>query len=229
MLQILDIGNTFTRIALWDGGDFCDLRRLPTGELDNLPASTYPRVAACVYPPAKALLKKADIDFISALNHHSKVDFSLVDGTTLGADRVANAIAAAEFYQLPAAVIDCGTAVTMEVIDKKCRFAGGAIAPGRKLLRKALHTGTAQLPDVPLAENMPVSIGRNTVDAITFGTDAGIVGTVHQWLTLLHRDFPNLTVILTGGDAGFLASEFPEAIVADEFFTLHGIRLAGGY
>ena len=151
------------------------------------------------------------------------------DGTTLGADRVANAIAAAEFYQLPAAVIDCGTAVTMEVIDKKCRFAGGAIAPGRKLLRKALHTGTAQLPDVPLAEKMPVSIGRNTVDAITFGTDAGIVGTVRQWLTLLRRDYPDLTVILTGGDAGFLASEFPEAIVADEYFTLHGIRLAGGY
>ena len=229
MVQLLDIGNSFTRIALWDGGDFCDLRRLPTCQLDKLPPVDFPQVAACVYPPAKEVLSKSDIVFISALNHRSKVDFSLVDCRTVGADRVANAIAAAEFYRLPAAVIDCGTAVTLEVIDGHCRFVGGAIAPGRKLLRQALHNGTAQLPEIPLSEKMPSAIGRNTVDAISFGVDTGIVGSVRQWLELLRRTYPELTVILTGGDAGFLAPEFPEAVLADEFFTLHGIRLAGGF
>ncbi len=229
MLEVLDIGNTFTRIALWNGGGFVDLRRLPTEKLNSLPVVDYPRVAACVYPAAKEHLSGVSVDFISALNHHSKVDFSPVDRTTLGADRVANAVAAAEFYKLPAAVIDCGTAVTMEVIDEKYRFTGGAIAPGRKLLRKALACGTAQLPEIPLSENIPENIGRNTFEAIHFGVDSGIIGMVREWLSVLREKYPELTVILTGGDGRYFAQSFPEAVLADEFFTLHGIRLAGGY
>ena len=226
MLEVLDIGNTFTRIAMWDGGEFVNLRRLSTAEL-VIENDGVHRVAACVCPDVKSRLQTAGVEFISALNHHSKVDFSLVDCTTLGADRVANAIAAAEFYPLPAAVIDCGTAVTLEVVDDKFRFAGGAIAPGRKLLRKALASGTAQLPEIPLGQGIPEEIGRNTVDAIKFGVDAGIVGIVREWLRVLRKKYPDLTVILTGGDAGFLSPEFPEAVTVDEFFTLHGIRLAG--
>lgn len=232
MVQLLDIGNTFTRIAVWDGGDFVDLRRLPTNELEREffgeVQSNIPRVAACVCPSVKNALSEYGIDFISAQNHHSKVDFSPVDTSTLGADRVANAIAAAEYYPLPAAVIDCGTAITLEVIDGMCRFAGGAIAPGRRLLRQALANGTAQLPEIPLTGNVPCDIGRNTVEAIRFGVDKGVVGTVREWLRILQKKYPGLTVILTGGDAGFLAPEFPDAIVADDKFTLHGIRIAGG-
>jgi type III pantothenate kinase len=228
MLEVLDIGNTFTDIAIWDGGEFSDLRRLPTCEL-TLSNTDIPRVAACVYPAARERLKECNIDFISALNHHSKVDFSLVDRTTLGADRVANAIAAVEFYQLPAAVIDCGTAVTLEVIDSKCCFAGGAIAPGRKLLRQALCKGTAQLPEIPITDFVPENIGCNTVDAISFGVDAGIIGTVREWLARLRVKYPDLTVILTGGDGKYLTSSFPEPVLADRFFTLHGVRIAGGY
>ncbi|MBE6357440.1 MAG: type III pantothenate kinase [Lentisphaerae bacterium] len=228
MLQILDIGNTFTVAADWDGGVFFNLRRLPTGDLENLkPAENF--VAACVCPAAKKHFPGRQERFISALNQKSKVDFSLVDTSTLGADRVANAVAAAEFYPLPAAVIDCGTAVTMEIIDGAFRFAGGAIAPGRRLLRRALANGTAQLPEIPLRDHVEKKIGCNTVDAISFGVDAGIVGTVKEWLRIVNKTYPQLTVILTGGDAGFLAPEFPDAVVADQYFTLHGIRIAGGF
>ena len=225
MLKVLDIGNTFTRIAEWNGGEFINLRRLPTAELSS-EKSDVPQVAACVYPPAKELLKESGTEFISASEQHSKVDFSLVDCSTLGADRVANAVAAAEFYPLPAAVVDCGTALTLEVVDAQCRFAGGAIAPGRKLLRKALASGIAQLPEIPLGQGIPENIGRNTVDAIRFGVDSGIVGVVRQWIAVLKEKYPDLTVILTGGDAEFLHPAFPDAVMADEYFTLHGIRLA---
>ena len=228
MVQILDIGNTFTVAADWDGGRFLNLRRLPTRELENFVPSG-PLVAACVCPAAKKYFPASGTVFISALNQQSKVDFSPVDCSTLGADRVANAIAAAEFHSLPAAVIDCGTAVTLEVVDSAFRFVGGAIAPGRKLLRKALANGTAQLPNIPLAGDIPSDIGCNTADAIRFGVDTGIIGTVKEWLQIIKKSYPQLTVILTGGDAGFLAPAFPEAIVADEYFTLHGIRITGGY
>lgn len=228
MLYVLDIGNSFTRIAAWDGGEFIDLRRLPTGEF--IPeGEDFSGVAACVCPREKERLQGRKIEFISAQNHHSKVDFSLMDCTTLGADRVANAIAAAELYKLPAAVIDCGTAVTMEVVDDEHRFVGGAIAPGRKLMRQALSNGTAQLPEIPLGQGIPAELGRKTVDAIRYGVDLGIIGIVREWLSNVQCSYPDLTVILTGGDAGYLAPAFPEAVMADEFFTLHGIRIAGGY
>ena len=225
-MEILDIGNTFTRVAKWNGGEFVDLRRLPTGEY-SIGKDGCRRIAACVFPAEKERLKDSGIEFISALNQYSKVDFSGVDCSTLGADRVANAIAAAEFYPLPVAVVDCGTAVTLEVVDEQYRFVGGAIAPGRKLLRKALASGTAQLPEIPLSDGIPENIGCNTIDAIRFGVDAGIVGIVREWLTVLRKKYSNLTVIITGGDAGFLIPAFPEAIVANEYFTLNGIRMAG--
>ena len=225
MLKVLNIGNTFTSVAEWDGGEFHNLRRLPTAEL-SCETGDVPQVAACVCPAVKEILKDSSVEFISALNQHSKVDFSLVDCSTLGADRVANAIAAAEFYPLPAAVIDCGTAVTLEVVDAQFRFVGGAIAPGRKLLRKALATGTAQLPEIPLWQEIHENIGRNTVDAIRFGVDSGIVGIVSNWISVLKKTYPDLTVILTGGDAPFLQPAFKDAVMADDYFTLHGIRLA---
>lgn len=225
MLEILDIGNTFTRIATWNGGRFTDLRRLPTEKLilNNMGVS---RVAACVCPEVEERLNNSGIKFISAVNNFSKVDFSLVDTSTLGADRVANAIAAAEFYSLPVAVIDCGTALTLEVVDEKRRFSGGAIAPGRMLLRQALAQGTAQLPEIPLTDSMPTEIGNNTADAIRFGVDAGAIGTVREWLRILRKKYPRLTVVIAGGDSRFFAAEIPDAMIADEYFTLHGIRLA---
>ncbi|MBQ4329257.1 MAG: hypothetical protein IJC27_05990, partial [Lentisphaeria bacterium] len=73
---------------------------------------------------------------------------------------------------------------------------------------------------------IPENIGRNTVDAIRFGVDSGIVGVVRQWIAVLKEKYPDLTVILTGGDAEFLHPAFPDAVMADEYFTLHGIRLA---
>ena len=229
MPEILDIGNTFTRIAEWNGGEFTGLRRLPTCELGKLPERPGGRLAACVCPEVRRKLE-ADgaIRFISAWDQCSRVDFSPVDRNTLGADRVANAIAAAEFYPLPAVVIDCGTALTMEVVDARRRFVGGAIAPGRLLLRQALASGTAQLPKLPVSAALPEKIGCNTADAITFGVDVGAVGIIRQWLDKVSAAYPGVTVILTGGDAPFFAPQFPEAELADRFFTLHGIRIAGG-
>ena len=228
MVEIWDIGNTHIRIAVWDGGEFIGLRRLPVSEIPEISGDRR-RICACVNPAVKAAVPVDSMHFISAADPGLPVDFSLVDTSTLGADRVANAIAAAAMYSLPAVVIDCGTALTMEVVDSERRFVGGAIAPGRKLLRQILARGTAQLPEIPLSSVKPEAIGQNTRDAIHFGVDHALIGTVREWLNFLRQKYPDITVILTGGDAGFLSHDFPEAVIADEFFTLHGIRLAGGY
>ncbi|MBQ9087308.1 MAG: type III pantothenate kinase [Lentisphaeria bacterium] len=230
MFQILDIGNTHTRIANWDNGKFSDIEVVDTAELaaKGCDFLKYPAAAACVCREVRKQLDACGINFISALNQKSQVDFSLVDCSTLGADRVANAAALAEFYELPGAVIDCGTAITLELVDSDKRFVGGAIAPGRALMRNGLALGTSLLPKSGLLENIPDAPGRNTLDAIGFGVGRGVVGVVRELAMAAKEFMPLKTLILTGGDAEYFRQCLPEAIVPGVEFTLHGVRLAAG-
>ena len=224
---LLDIGNTHTRIARSCGAEIRILRTLATAELsaDDLPEGE--RIAAVsVVPEAAAHLEPRGVEFVTAENCGDLIDFSCVDASTLGADRAANAIAAAEFYELPVLVVDCGSAITCELVDEHRRFLGGAIAPGRMLQRRALHAGTAQLPEVTLATAPPTTPGRTTAAAIGLGVDAGAVGMVRELARIMGNATELRTVVLTGGDAGFFAPEFPDWRVAPEEFTLQGVLLA---
>ena len=224
---LLDIGNTHTRIARSEGAAIRILRTLATAELSAADLPDDERIAAAsVVPQAAEQLRSREVEFITATNCGNLVDFSAVDAAKLGADRVANAIAAAEFYELPALVIDCGSAITCELVDERRRFLGGAIAPGRMLQRRALCAGTAQLPEVALAETPPTGTGRTTDEAIRLGVDAGAVGMVRELARRMGNAAKLRSVVLTGGDAGFFAREFPEWSVAREDFTLQGVRLA---
>ena len=224
---LLDIGNTHTRIARSDGAAIRILRTLATAELSaaDLPDGE-PVAAVSVVPLAAERLKSRRIEFVTAENCGDLIDFSAVDSSTLGADRAANAIAAAEFYELPALVVDCGSAITCELVGEGRKFLGGAIAPGRKLQRLALHTGTAQLPEIALAPTPPQAPGRTTAEAIRLGVDAGAVGTVRELARIMGNAAKLRSIILTGGDAGFFAAAFPGWSVAPEDFTLQGVRLA---
>ena len=223
---LLDIGNTHTRIAESRGDAVTILRTVPTAELvpEMIPPGEV--AAASVAPWAAERLRSRRIEYIGARNCRGLIDFSLVAADTLGADRVANAVAAAECYPLPALVVDCGSAITFELVDARRRFLGGAILPGRVLMRRALNTGTAQLPEVPLADAPPERPGANTADAIRLGVDGGAIGMVREVADRLRSGIELATVVLTGGDAGFFAPHFPGWKLAAPEFTLQGIRLA---
>ena len=225
---LLDIGNTHTRIACSNGAEIRLLRRLPTAELSPELIPEGEAAAASVCPWAAERLRGRGINFIGARTCCSRVDFSQVDASTLGADRVANAVAAAEFHPLPALVIDCGSAISCELVDAERRFLGGAIAPGRRLMRMALCSGTAQLPEVALSRSRPERPGCNTAEAIQLGVDAGAVGLIRELYGVLSRGIGLASVILAGGDRDFFAAYFPEWTVAPPEFTLQGVRLAAG-
>ena len=227
---ILNIGNTYSRAALWNGSAFEFLPRIETVRLTSaaLPAGM-PVVAATVVPELKQRLAGADIRFIDSRHCGCLVDFTQVDTSTLGADRVANAIALAAFHPLPAIAVDCGTAITLEVVDAERIFRGGAIAPGRRLMRHALAAGTAQLPEVPFSTELPDRIGNGTMESIRFGVDRGAIGLVRELVETAAKPYGGLdsgTVIATGGDAAFFAAALPFLQLAPDEFTHHGIRLA---
>lgn len=232
MVVVLNIGNTYSRAALWDGIRFELLPRIETARLttESLPAGL-PVIAATVVPEVKERLAGLEIRYIDARNCGGRVDFTRIDCSTLGADRVANAIALAEFHPLPAIAVDCGTAITLEIVDAGRVFRGGAIAPGRRLMRRALAAGTAQLPEIPLSNELPELAGNGTAESIRFGIDRGAAGLVRELVEAAARPFGGIaatTIVGTGGDASFFAAALPFIQLAPEEFTFHGIRLAGG-
>lgn len=219
----LNIGNTHVQIQYGADGA---ITSVPTTDfrVEDLPADI-PCAAACVVPSFIPALNQRNALIINAQTAGKFIDFSPVDPSTLGSDRIANVCAMLSLnIKLPAVCIDPGTAITFEVLDQKCRFLGGAILPGRRLLRQSLHVGTAQLPDVPLAGDLPPFPATCTADAIRWGTDGLVVEGVKGMLTLLKEQFGSLTCVVTGGDAPFLKKYLPELELAPPDFTLRGVR-----
>ena len=226
MLFLLDIGNTHTQPGIWNGESIELLPRIPTAELrpELLPADL-PIAAATVVPEMRRVLDRREIFWLTPQSATRCVDFSRVDSSTLGADRVANAVALAEFHPLPALAIDCGTAVTIEIVDRGKIFRGGAIAPGRGLMRRALFTGTAQLPEIPISAELPQGPGTDTRESIRFGVDRGAVGLVRELAECSAAAYGCVTRVVTGGDGPFFGAALGLPVAGPEF-TLHGIRIA---
>ena len=230
MLTLLNIGNTHTEIAGWENGKLSLLKIVPSSELAAADLPPGKIAAASVVPEvARQLAAKREINFISASNCHDLIDFSGVDCSTLGADRVANAIALAHFFKLPALVADCGTALTIEIVDENRRFVGGAIAPGRKLMRQSLALGTAQLPEIPLESQLPDFAGVDTVSSIALGIDGAIHAMLGALVDKVKAHIELGACVITGGDAKFFLEKLPNKFTpAPELFTLYGILLAAG-
>ena len=142
--------------------------------------------------------------------------------------RIANAAAAFDLAKRPVIVVDCGTCVNTVVVDGRGRFLGGAILPGRNIMRLALHGHTAQLPLLELRHEVPSPIGRNTKDAIAAGTDPASVGALREVLLHTLECLPDRHIVYaTGGDAPYFLRALPDLLVpAPVHLTLHGVRLA---
>ncbi|MBQ7178131.1 MAG: type III pantothenate kinase [Victivallales bacterium] len=231
----LNIGNTHTQVAENAGNGLRLLSVYDTKSLDatipqmeeNMGSKGY---AVCVVPALKARLQERygqRLYFLSCRDF-AMLDFSLVDTSTLGMDRIANAAAAFSLVKGPVIVVDCGTCVNTVIVDGAGRFLGGAISPGRSIMRRALNSYTAQLPLLELRDEIPSPIGRNTREAMAAGTDLGSVGALHELLSRtvsqLHEDY---TIYATGGDASYFLKALPYLLKpAPPLLTLQGVKLA---
>lgn len=142
----------------------------------------------------------------------------------LGADRVANAVAAFQKLGGPVIVIDCGSATTLSAVNGKGEFLGGAILPGLRGMMGALSRNTAKLPPLPL--EVPARfIGRNTHEAMQSGVIHGWRGALEHLLDGMRREMGRAqpTVVATGGLAGFLQSVCPWLETVEPSLTLEGI------
>ena len=229
MRCFLNIGNTHTQRLEAAPGVGRAVRTVATADFDpaSLPDGAE-LFAACVVAEKMDALRARGCRMATPEAASKFVDFSLVDASTLGQDRVANAVYLAAKGVLPAVSIDFGTCITAEVVDARKRFLGGAIFPGRTLARKALHDYTSKLPLVELSDELPPCPGTNTADAIRMGTDAAAIDAVAGFLARLEKLLGcRPAVYACGGDRAFFLRAPELAGMADggDDFTLRGVEL----
>lgn len=196
-------------------------------------------LVASVYEAAAARLE-ATVAEISATKHRpirqrriGHLDLPLVvaleEPHKVGIDRLAAAAAASLVKPAgrPAVVVDCGTALTVDLVAADGRFLGGAILPGPALMARALAEGTSKLPAVnPLAAGEVAAMpGRCTQAAIAAGIGHGIRGAVSRLVAEARAaSGGDAATIVTGGWADAIRAELPDAIAVPDL-VLTGIAL----
>ncbi len=145
---------------------------------------------------------------------------------TIGEDRLANAVAARQRFGAPVVVVDFGTAVTFDVVNRAGDYAGGIIAPGLAAMTDYLHEKTALLPRIKIRE-IKTAVGKSTEQAMLIGAVHGYRGLVRELIAELKRELKvkQLPVVATGGYARLIASKLPEISAVEPNLTLEGLRL----
>jgi type III pantothenate kinase len=153
------------------------------------------------------------------------LSFEVPHPETIGSDRIANALAGFRLIGKPMAVVDFGTATTITVVDKRATFQGGAILPGIDMMREALASGTAKLPEISIATPRSV-LGKDTVSAITSGIIHGTAGAVDGIIKRLENESGvKLSVALTGGRAALVSPYMDKKHVLVPHLIFEGMRL----
>lgn len=144
----------------------------------------------------------------------------------VGADRIANALAAKKLYGAPAIVIDFSPLATIfDALNDAGDYIGTAIAPGVATSAEALFAHAAQLPRVELAAPATKSpIGKNTISALQAGLVYGYVALVEGMIARIKKELPRARIIGTGEMVNLIARETNALDAVDEALTLKGLK-----
>ncbi|MCA6379600.1 MAG: type III pantothenate kinase [Cytophagales bacterium] len=162
----------------------------------------------------------------SVLHHQLPLPIQLLYATpeTLGVDRIAAACGAlAIFPGKNCLIIDAGTCINFEFVDANANYHGGAISPGIEMRFKAMHTFTARLPLVKWNDQVGL-MGNSTESCLQSGVLNGIVGEINGVAEQYASKFPELKIILCGGDAPFFENQLKPTIFAAPDLVLMGLN-----
>lgn len=234
----IDVSNSFTKLAVAQGSRLGPVTRIPTRELTARRLTAIASgfrfthaVFGSVVPAKNSAIRRALRTPVLELDPAACADLIRIDfpkPEKIGADRLANAVAAIAMHGSPAIVVDFGTAVTFDVISADGAYIGGVIAPGLSALTDYLHERTALLPRVTLAHPRR-AVGKSTTEAMLSGAFHGYRGLVAEILSAIQREaFPRRRpkILATGGDARSLSRMLPGIATVDPLLTLHGLRIA---
>ena len=185
--------------------------------------SVVPIVTMNIRPAVEQLIGKNAVVVGPGLKTGLKINID--NPGALGADRVADAVAAVNHYSVPLITIDMGTATTVGVVDETKTFIGGMIVPGVMVSLNALAGGTAQLPHISL-DPPKHAIGRNTVECmqngIIYHNAAGVDGMIERIEAQMGQ---KCTVVITGGLSTVIAPHCKHEMIHDPELLLKGLMI----
>lgn len=236
---LIDNSNTRTKFVLASPEGFLGERMVvSTRDLNEemlgriLAGFEYDFAVICsVVPRVQDLLKERVNAPFHVLTHESvlNVGIDYPYPSQIGADRLANAVGAVEYYGAPCIVVDFGTAVTFDVIGASAKYLGGAIAPGLASMNDYLARNTALLPTINPREPEH-AVGKSTEEAMHAGAVYGYRGLVKEILLKLVMELEGTpAVVATGGDAPLIAKGVPAIQYVDRDITLNGLRLVANF
>ncbi len=236
---LIDNSNSFTKFALSTSERVGKVHKLPTASLTQSAVESLVRtwrfeaVVLCSVVPQKGdILEKSFAGLpLVRVGHLTDlgVGIDYPKPATIGADRLANAAAAAALFKPPLVVVDFGTAVSFDIVSAKGDYVGGVIAPGLESMTEYLHQRTALLPKITLLEP-PGPIGKSTKHAMLAGAVYGYRGLVRQILVEIRKSLKSRKapcVVATGGYAELIAAGLPEIQLVHPTLTLEGLRIIG--
>ena len=234
MNLIMDIGNTATKLAVFQSDKMIQVQTVATtnmlAEVEAL-LKKFSRVKHGLLSSVK-MIDNLEFERLQNLLPIKILDFSFQlpfknaydTPQTLGVDRLAlMAAAVLQYSKRNVLVIDAGSCVTYDFMDSNQNYLGGAISPGVEMRYKALETFTSNLP---LLEKTPPNqrIGSSTEASIHSGVIYGLLHEMEGTIKEYQNKYPDLTVILTGGDTDFLCKQFKISIFANSNFLLEGLN-----
>lgn len=248
MRLAIDVGNTHTVYGLHDGVTWVAVWRratsisdtedelaawlFPLFEISGIPFRVEDAVCGSVVPGVNdAIAKLAEKHFRVPLRFLRRGDDVGLRVTydpphAVGADRLANALAALARFAPPIVVVDFGTATTFDTIDRDGSYIGGVILPGVKTSANALFAHAAKLPAVEFTAPEFV-IGRNTVDSIRSGIMFGYASAVDGLASRINAELGgDATILATGGLGGIFMGLCTTISSYEPTLTLDGLRIA---
>lgn len=234
MNLLVDVGNTLTKIALYDRGVIFlkkNYELLCVSDIVTLCDSYDIKIVAV------SSVKDISVDFDAYLKERfgDKYLFFSYDTPipiknnystpkTLGNDRLLDAIAANEIFpSRNILVIDLGSAITVDFVNSDGCFMGGCISPGAKLRFKSLNMFTDKLPLCNICDKTSL-FGMDTNSAIEFGVLNSIIYEIDSYIDSYRSIYGDIEIILTGGDSKYFENKLKNTIFADRDLIFKGLN-----
>ena len=249
MLLVIDIGNTYTVIGVYDGRHLLKdwrirtERRTTEDEFNILASNLFSEgnisskkisktIISCVVPPMVTILDSFCRKYLGHAPHWVDATSALTlpirykNPSEVGADRIVNAVAAFHKYQTSLVVIDFGTATTFDSISEKGEYLGGAISPGILIASEALFMKASKLPRVEIFVPPESVIGKDTASSIKAGIIFGYAGLVDGMVRRMKIEMgTNPRIIATGGLSELMCQVSETIEVVEPNLTLEGLRI----
>jgi len=234
MNLIIDVGNTNGKIAVFKHDKIVEVDTVKTSNIIegiNKFTQKYKAINRAIISNVSIsnnheIKEHLSLQSIYFLSENLKLPFKNLykSKETLGPDRIALASAAIKHYpNSNVLVIDAGTCITMDFIDKNGNYHGGSISPGIDMRYRSLNNYTSNLPELEKKHPHDI-IGSSTEDSIHSGVVNGVIFEIRASISEYQGKCKDIKVILIGGDSVFLSKPLKISIFANRNFLLEGLN-----